>query len=180
MRKSVDRAKLEEFMRRLGSRATTTGIIYITGGATALLMGIRDQTIDIDIKLDPEPRGVFEAIADLKESLGLNVELASPDQFIPPLPGWRERSIPIMTAGKVDFKHYDLYSQALAKIERGHDMDLADARSFLARGLIDPVELERLFNTIRPQLIRYPALDPTDFARKLREFLSKHRNGEAK
>src|SRR5262245_23875423 len=119
MRGFVDRSKLEEFMKRLGRAAKTPGVIYLTGGSTALLLGIREQTVDIDIKLDPEPQGVFEAIARLKESLGLNVELASPDDFLPPLPRWRERSIPILTAGKVSFRHYDLYAQALAKIERG-------------------------------------------------------------
>src|SRR5437016_12151065 len=95
MLRYVTREKLEAFMTQLGRRATTPGTIYITGGSTALLLGIRDQTIDIDIKLDPEPEGVFEAISDLKNSLDVNVELASPDQFIPPLPGWQERSLSI-------------------------------------------------------------------------------------
>src|SRR5437879_9951512 len=112
-------------MTEIGRRATSPGTIYLTGGSTALLLGIREQTIDVDIKLDPEPGGVFEAIASLKEALQLNVELASPDDFLPPLPGWRERSRHITTAGEVEFKHYDLYSQALAKIERGHDQDIA-------------------------------------------------------
>ena len=56
----VDRGKLDAIMSQLGSRATTPGTVYITGSSTALLLGIRDQTIDIDIKLDPEPEGVFE------------------------------------------------------------------------------------------------------------------------
>src|SRR5580700_1612429 len=104
MRKPVDSSSLLKFMEELGKRATTPGTIYITGGATALLLGIRQQTIDIDIKLDPEPGGVFEAIADLKNMLDVNVELASPDQFIPPLPGWRERSLIIATSGQVEFR----------------------------------------------------------------------------
>jgi len=175
MRKPVDRPRLEEFMKGLGRLATSPGTICFTGGSTALLLDIRDQTVDIDIKLDPEPEGVFEAIAELKETLGLNVELASPDQFIPPLPGWRERSIPILTAGRVEFKHYDLYSQALAKIERGHALDLTDAGSFIARGLIVPEELERLFEAIRPLFIRYPAVDAGDLERRLRTFLRERR-----
>ena len=174
MRSYVDRDKLEQFMKAVGDRATSAGVIYITGGSTALVLGIRDQTIDIDIKLDPEPQGVFEAIAELKDSLGVNVELASPDQFIPPLPGWRERSKLIVTVGKVTFKHYDLYSQALAKIERGHDTDIADASAFVALRLIDVQELKLLADAIRPQLIRYPAIDPVDFERKLEEFLKTH------
>lgn len=166
-------------MTSLGRRATTPGTVYITGGATALLLGFRDQTVDIDLKMDPEPGGVFQAIADLKESLSLNVELAAPDQFIPPLPGWQERSESILTAGKVAFRHYDFYGQVLAKIERGHDLDLADARSFVARGFVDAGELRRLFETIRPELIRYPAISPADFERKLEEFLKTQRGDEA-
>jgi hypothetical protein len=174
MRRFVDREKLDEFMNRIGARATSPGTIYLTGGSTALLLGIRDQTIDIDIKLDPEPGGVFEAIAALKESLQLNVELASPDQFIPPLPGWKERSPHVATTGKVEFRQYDLYSQALAKIERGHEQDLADARAFLSKGVISAAELKRLFDAVRPDMVRYPAIDAADFERTLRAFLKTH------
>ncbi len=158
-------------MRRLGQRAKGPGTVYVTGGATALLLGIREQTVDVDVKLDPEPKGVFEAIAELKDLLGLNVELAAPDQFIPPLPGWKERSAFIMTAGRVEFRHYDFYSQALAKIERGHTLDLNDAHAFVTRGLVEPEELRRLVEAIRPEIIRYPALNPEDFMRKVDAFL---------
>ena len=63
---------------------------------------------------------MFEAIALLQDELDLNVELTVPDQFVPPLPGWRERSPFIARYGEVDFYHYDFYGQALAKIERSH------------------------------------------------------------
>src|SRR5262245_51930007 len=43
-------------------RRDRTGHRLPNRGATALRLGIRDQTIDSYIKLDPEPRGVFEAI----------------------------------------------------------------------------------------------------------------------
>jgi hypothetical protein len=51
----------------------------------------------------------------LKSELDLNVELASPADFIPPLPGWRERSRLIAREGALTFFHYDFYAQALAK-----------------------------------------------------------------
>src|SRR5947208_2214352 len=93
MRGETDRAKLLRFMAALGERVRGEGTIYVTGGATALLYNWRATTIDVDIKPDPEPPGLFEAIATLKEELDINVELASPDQFIPAIPGWRERSL---------------------------------------------------------------------------------------
>jgi len=175
MRQAASRAKLEEFMRRLGRRARGPGTVYLTGGATALLLGFRDRTVDLDLKLDPEPAGAFEAIARLKEELDLNVELAAPDQFIPELPGWRERSRHILTEGSVEFRHYDFAAQALAKIERGYEQDLADAREFVRRGLVDPDVIVELFEAIRPGIIRYPALDAEAFARKVQRFVEQAR-----
>jgi hypothetical protein len=171
MDRSVDRQKLELFMTELGQRATSSGTVYITGGSTALLLGIRDQTMEIDIKLDPEPEDVFEAIAELKVSLGVNIELASPDRFIPELPGWRDRSRFIIRAGQVDFRHYDFYAQAIAKIERAYKLDVADARALIGMKLIEMAELERLALAIRLQLKRYPAIDPDEFYRKIATFV---------
>lgn len=172
MRHFVDRSKLQRFMEELGNRATSPGTVYLTGGSTALLLGFREQTVDIDIKLDPEPAGAFRAIADLKESLELSVELASPDQFIPALPGWRERSEFITIEGQVTFRHFDFYSQALAKIERGHDQDLRDATAFVSGGHVDPNRLRALAEAVVGDLVRYPAVSAPDFLSKLDRFLS--------
>ena len=114
MRSHTDKAKLEKFMAALGSRVRGAGRIYLTGGATALLHGWRPTTIDIDLKPDPEPAGLFEALAVLKEELDVNLELASPDNFIPALPGWRERSLFIARHAQLEFFHYDPYGQALS------------------------------------------------------------------
>ena len=57
MRGETNRVRLERFMRALGERVRGKGTIYLTGGATALLFGWRDTTIDIDLKAEPEPRG---------------------------------------------------------------------------------------------------------------------------
>ena len=76
-------------MEAFGREATGPGRVYLTGGSTAVLEGWREATVDVDLKLDPEPAGAFEAIAHLKDTLDINVELAAPDQFVPPLPGWQ-------------------------------------------------------------------------------------------
>ena len=168
--------RIREFMKKLGEKATSPGIVYLTGGSTALLLGIRSQTVDIDVKLDPEPGGVFEAIARIKEELEMNVELAAPDQFVPALPGWRERSPYITTEGKVEFRHYDLYGQALSKIERGYDMDLADARAFATTGAVDARILLELFDSVQADLVKYPAIDAIRFRVKVREFADEFGN----
>ncbi len=124
-------------MERLGRAVGGPGRVYLVGGATAVWYGWRDSTIDIDLKADPEPAGLFEAIAALKDALAVNVRLASPDQFVPELPGWRERSPFIAREGMVDFHHYDPYSQALAKLQRGHDRDREDLAGMLRDDLIE-------------------------------------------
>jgi len=171
MREGLDTTKLQAFIQEIGKAARGPGRVYLVGGATALLLGIRDQTIDIDIKLDPEPQGIFEAIAVLKERLGLNVELASPDQFIPALPGWQGRSEYVTTVGEVEFYHYDFYGQALAKILRGHGNDLSDALALVELAKVDLIKLKSLFQEIQPQLIRYPAVTPQHFRDRVEMFM---------
>lgn len=177
MRRDLDASRVRALLKALGRRARGPGRVYLTGGTSAVLEGWRASTVDADLKLDPEPLGVFEAIRDVKDELDLNVELASPDQFIPPLPGWRERSRFITRHGSVDFFHYDFHAQALAKIERGHARDLADVREMLRRDLVDASELARLFDAIEPELVRYPAIDATVFRRKLEAFLAEVSGG---
>lgn len=171
VRALTDAAKLERFMERLGREARGPGRIYLVGGATAVLYGWRPSTVDADLKLDPEPPGVFEAIRRLKDELDINVELASPDDFIPAVPGWRERSPFVARHGQIDFHHYDLLTQALAKIERGHTQDLADVREMIARGLVSEDGLRRAFLDIEAELIRYPAVDADAFRAQVDAFL---------
>lgn len=163
MRALVDADRLRSFLRALGREADSEARVYLTGGATAVLEGWRDATIDIDIKLVPELDSLFRAIPRLKESLNVNVELASPGDFIPELPGWQERSPFVSREGNVSVHHYDLYAQALAKIERGHDQDVLDVQAMLERGLVERGRARQLFEAIEPRLYRYPALDPRAF-----------------
>lgn len=170
MRPPVDIARLNDFMVAMGRKTKGPGRIYLTGGATALLHGWRPMTVDVDIKADPEPSGFFESIALIKNELSLNVELASPSDFIPELPNWRERSLFVGRHGSLDFYHYDPYSQALSKLERGHTRDLVDVEAMLQDGLIRKNLLLELFEQIEPYLIRYPALDPTSFRNTVEAF----------
>ena len=119
----------------------------------------------------PEPAGFFQAIALLKERDAVNIELASLNDFIPEIPGWRERSLFIDRHGSIDCYHYDPYAQALAKIERGHTRDMADAESMVATGLVDRAKLLELFAKIEPALIRYPAIKAEVFRRKVERFV---------
>jgi hypothetical protein len=171
MRPPVDAGRIREFAHRLGRVASARTRLYLTGGATAVLEGWRASTIDVDVRFEPESDALLRELTSLKERLGINVELASPPDFIPELPAWRERSPLVFRDGNIDVHHFDPYSQALSKIERGFAHDLDDVRAMLESGLVDPVRLHELFDAIEPQLYRYPALDPAAFRRKLRDAL---------
>lgn len=167
MRRLADRERIERLLRALGDEARREGRVYLTGGATAVLYGWRKTTVDVDLKLVPEQDAILRAIPRLKESLEINVELASPADFIPELPGWQERSPFVGRFGKLSAHHYDLNAQALAKIERGHAQDLGDVREMLDRGPVQPEALLRWFEEIEPLLYRYPAIDPASFRRNV-------------
>jgi hypothetical protein len=169
MRRPVDAQRVRAFMQALGAEADRAGHVYFTGGVTAVLTGWRGSTIDIDLKLEPDSDRLLRAIVELKERLEINVELAAPDQFIPELSGWRERSPWISREGSLDFHHYDYCAQALAKIERGHAQDRGDVSEILARGLVSVDELRRRFAEIEPLLHRFPAIDPASFRRGVEE-----------
>jgi hypothetical protein len=85
MREVVDGDRVRAFMRALGEASHEARRVYLTGGATAVLLGWRSSTIDVDIKVVPDTHDLFVAIPRIKEDLRINVELA-PDQFIPELP----------------------------------------------------------------------------------------------
>jgi hypothetical protein len=152
-------------MRELATRSRAEGRIYLTGGASAVLLEWRAKTVDVDVTILPDSNDVLTAIRDLKDQLNINVELASPADFIPELPGWQDRSKFIAREGKLDFYHYDFYAQCLAKIERSHRKDLADVASMMSSGLVEKPRLLQLFERIEPELIRYPGIDARDFRR---------------
>lgn len=167
MRQAVQKKQIEKTLAELAKRCKGPGRIYVVGGTTAVLSGWRESTADIDMKMGLEPQGIFEAIRDLKNELQVNIELASPDDFMPALPGWEERSQFIVTLHEVTFYHYDFYAQALSKILRAHGRDLKDVQSMLDSKLVNPKELVRFFTMIESQLIRYPSIDPSDFRKKV-------------
>lgn len=134
--------------------------MYLTGGATAVLAGWRDSTVDIDVRFEPDSDAALSRIQDLKEELEVNVELASPLDFLPALDGWRERCRFRFREGNLEVFDFDLYSQALSKLERGFELDLNDVGHMVSSGQIDPEELLRLLKGVEAEIFRFPAVDP--------------------
>jgi hypothetical protein len=169
MRQRTDVQRLRDFLRELGRVGQDPATVYLVGGATAVLEGWRSTTLDIDLRIEPESEHLLRALPELKERLKVNLEQASPIDFLPELPDWRERSPFVAQEGGITVRHFDPYSQALAKLERGFDQDLADVQAMVERGLVEPAELLRLFAAIEDQLYRFPAVDGKTLSVRVRE-----------
>lgn len=178
MRELVDLPRLEAFLDAAGSAARAPGRMYLVGGASAVLRNWRPSTIDVDMKLEPEQDSVLRAIPRLKEELRINVELASPGDFLPEVPGWRDRSPFIRKAGNLSIHHYDFYAQCLAKIERGHARDVEDIRQMITSNLIDLAKLMEFFELMVPHLYRFPAVDEASFRRAMEEVEALYGSGK--
>lgn len=164
MRRLATAERIRAFLARLGREARRPTVAYLTGGSTAVLLGWRESTIDIDLKLVPDT-DLLRAVPRLKEELEINVELASPDLFIPVPPGWEERSPWHATEGQMTVRHFDLTAQAMAKLERGHAHDLDDVQAMLDRGLVTRDGLSSYFAQIEADLYKFPAVDPPSLER---------------
>ncbi len=169
MRELADADRIRRLMRALGAEADTTVDIYFTGGATAVLFGWRRSTIDVDLRMDPDLDHLMRALPRLKDELRVNIELASPADFIPVPRGWEARSPFIAVEGKASFFHFDLYAQALAKAERNHAQDREDIQAMIHSKLIDPRRTLEYFRQIECELYRFPAIDPRSFRRTVEE-----------
>jgi hypothetical protein len=163
MRELADATRVRAFMRAAGAAAAREGVCYLTGGATAVLLGWRATTIDVDVRLEPEQDELLRELPRIKSELGINVELASPGDFIPLPRGWEARGISVAKEELLSFAHFDPYSQALSKLERAHAHDLEDVESMVRSGLVERARLRELFEEIEPELYRFPAIDPARF-----------------
>lgn len=132
--------------------------------------GFRGQTLDIDLaySVASENHGEFiRVVQSLKHELALNIEEASPQDFIPLPIGYEERAKFIGRFGQLDVFHFDLYSVALSKIERGRDADFNDVLTLLQAGWLDFEMLEQHFREILPRLVEFSLkANPEEFHRK--------------
>ena len=96
MRPNVSRTDIERFLRELGRLVQHPGRIYLAGGAALVhyqVRGLQGNTADIDLRLDvTDLNEVENGIRQLKVSLGITIEIASPADFIPLPPTWDEKN----------------------------------------------------------------------------------------
>ena len=160
MRDAADAERIKGLARELGRVVAPGTRMYLTGGATAVLEGWRESTVDVDVRFEPDSDTALSRISEIKEQPSVNVKLASPLDFLPPLPAWQDRSRFRFREGNLEVFDFDLYSQALSKLERGFELDREDVRSMVDSGQVDPIKLLELYVEIEAELYKFPAADP--------------------
>lgn len=172
MRPPVDRPAIERFLKRLGRMVHHPGRIYLVGGAALVhhqVRGPRATTLDIDLSFEASNEQEIEsAIQRLKTELDLNVERASPGDFIPLPASWQDHAHYIGRYGALEVFYFDYYSQALSKIERSTERDLQDVELLARQGWITRAGLDAAYQEVLPQMGhgRYFNRDASRFARQ--------------
>ena len=156
MRQRVGRQEIEQFLIQVG-RTRRPGRLYLTGGAALVHRGIRPgQTLDIDIQITIDPADLTTEIAQLKQKLNMNVEFASPGDFMPLPAQWEARSEFIKRYDQVDTFYFDWYSIALSKTQRANRQDVLDVQLLVRQSYVDVTELDRLCQDVLNQIGRPP------------------------
>jgi hypothetical protein len=78
---------------------------------------------------------------------------------------------PLLDRSKLDAFMRAMGEQAGGPGRVGHRHDLSDVLALVKLGKVNPVRLQELFREIRGSLLRFPAIDPEDFASKVAAFV---------
>lgn len=156
MRQSVGRQDIEHFLVEVG-RTRLPGQIYIVGGAALIHKGIRPgQTLGIDIQITSDPANLTAQIVQLKQKLNINIEFASPGDFMPLPAQWEVRSEFIRRYGQVDAFYFDWYSIALSKAQRANPQDVVDLQLLVRQHFVDLAELDVLYQDVLNKIGKPP------------------------
>lgn len=144
MRSHVGQREIEQFLVQVG-RTREPGRLSLTGGAALVHRGIRPgQTLYIDIHISIDLADLTNQIARLKQTMNINVEFASPGDFLPLPTQWEARSAFIQRYNHVDVFYFDWYSIALSKTQRASRQDAIDVQLLVRQGFVDVAVLDVL------------------------------------
>lgn len=68
MRAVADRPRIERVMQSFARAAQGETTVYLVGGTTAVLLGWRESTIDVDFVVRPEDDALMRALPSMKEA----------------------------------------------------------------------------------------------------------------
>ena len=109
--------------------------------------------MDIDIEISGENEGeMIEAIRQLIQQMNINIEFASPRDFMPLPKHWLTQSQYVGRYGAIDVFYFDFYSIALSKMQRGSTLDINDVKLLLQQRIITLEGLDAAYLEVFAQL----------------------------
>ena len=183
MRPRADQRRLRRFLDALGRRLRKPVRLYLVGGIVLIDLGLRGTTLDIDYVADaddPDALGDLEqAVRALKEELDVNVEPASPADFLPIPRSVLGRSRYVGRYGRVDVYYYHLPSVVIAKAARGFEQDLADVERLVRAGEVTWSDVEATWAEVRTSPTGWLRYEPADVEQRLNVLKQRLEAGDA-
>lgn len=171
MRQRTDRTRLRGFLLALGRRLRRPVRLYLVGGSVMIDLGLRSATLDIDYDADADDPSALEdlelAIRSLKNELDINIEPASPADYLPVSPSVYAMSRYIGQFGPVSVYYYHLPSLVIAKAARAYEQDLDDAEQLIRTGEVTWAEIAETWTEMRARPIGWLRYEPDDVERRL-------------
>lgn len=171
MRQRTDQARLTGFLHALGRRIRRPVRLYLVGGSVLIDLGLRESTLDIDYVADADDTTALaefeQAIRALKDELDVNIEPASPADFLPIPPSVLGRSRFVAQYGQVSVYYYHLPSLVIAKAARGLEQDLADAERLIRAGEVAWPDVEATWEEVRASPTGWLRHEPDAVERRL-------------
>lgn len=153
MRAPADRDRLDAFLQALARTVRSPLRFYLVGGSVLVDLGLRSATLDVDYVAradDPRALSDFEReLPVLKEQLDINVEPASPTDFMPVAANPLDHSRYMRSYGLIAVYHYA--SLALAKVARTAERDLEDVELLVRTGVVSWEAVELAWAEARAQ-----------------------------
>jgi type II secretory pathway component PulJ len=171
VRQRTDRERLRRFLEVLGRRLRRSVRFYLVGGSVLIDLGLRGSTIDIGYVAaadDPADLADLEQnIRALKNELDVNVEPASPADFLPIPRTILDRSRYIGREGRLEVYYYHLPSQVIAKAARGLEQDLRDAERLITAGEVAWSDVEETWKEISASRTVWIRYEPEEIEKRL-------------
>jgi hypothetical protein len=144
---------------------------YLVGGSVLIDLGLRGATLDIDYVAEADDLAALaeleQTIRRLRDELDVNVEPASPADFLP-IPGWAlERSRFVGRFGRVSVYYYHLPSLVIAKAARGFEQDLADVAHLVRAGEVSWPEVEATWIEVHASPTGWLRYEPAEVEQRL-------------
>jgi hypothetical protein len=163
----VSHENIEQFLHLLARQFPEPSNLYLTGNTVFAHMGLRPGTTNI-LQLVVETTDEERMIALMQRcanSLHLNVEFSSPEDFIPIPWTWQDQAKYIGPYGYIDVFYFDFVSLALSKIAQGSQSDLNDVWLLVQQRLLSLHALDDAYLEVQPRMGRkpYDHIQPAQF-----------------